>query len=148
MGARILAALGFIALLQPASLLAQRSPWGGPDSPGGLLGGDPMDADLDRDQRVSHDEVWQWLRQRLGQHDQNRDGAVTLPESGVHPDRAEDFRAMDTDRDGKLTAGELRAGSEAWFRNRDLNRDGALTRQELGPAPSRPAAQSAPVRPR
>ena len=127
-------------LLQPMPSHAQRSPWGGPDSPGGLFGGDPMEADSNHDERVTHDEIWTWLRQRLDRQDRDGDGAMSLPEAGASRGRANAFRAMDADRNGKITPDELRSASDAWFRSQDLNRDGALTRQEMPHRPPRPAA--------
>ncbi len=135
----VLGALGVLLLL-PVPSQAQRSPWGGPDSPGGLFGGDPMEADADRDQRVTPDEFWVWVRKRLDSRDRDRDGALSLSESRAPRDRADTFRATDADRDGKVTPDELRSASEAWFRSQDLNRDGALTRQEI---PRRRPSQSA-----
>jgi Ca2+-binding EF-hand superfamily protein len=143
MRSSVLGALGILILLQPMPSHAQRSPWGGPDSPGGLFGGDPMEADGDRDQRVSHDELWTWLRQRLDRQDRDGDGALSLSESRAPRERADAFRAMDADRNGKVTSDELRSASEAWFRSHDGDRDGALTRQEMmHRQPRRPAGST------
>ena len=139
----VLGALGLLVMLQAPPAHAQRSPWGGPDSPGGLFGGDPIEADGDHDQRVTHDEIWTWLRQRLDRQDRDGDGALSLSEAPAPRDRAGAFRMLDADRNGKVTQDELRSSSEAWFRSRDLNRDGALTRQELTHRPpGRAATQS------
>src|SRR4051794_31764146 len=65
-------ALGALLVL-PIGAAAQGtpgwSPWGGPDNPGGLFGGDPLDADANQDRRVTHDEVWSWMRRRFDQAD-------------------------------------------------------------------------------
>jgi hypothetical protein len=127
----LIGVFGVLVLLQPMPSHAQRSPWGGPDSPGGLFGGDPMEADRDRNERVTRDEFWTWLRQRLDRQDRDGDRALSLPEAGSSRGRADAFRAMDADRNGKITPDELRSASDAWFRSQDLNRDGALTRQEM-----------------
>jgi hypothetical protein len=58
-------ALGALPMAAAAQGTPGWSPWGGPDSPGGLFGGDPLDADADRDRRLTHDEVWSWLRRRF-----------------------------------------------------------------------------------
>src|SRR5262249_23102027 len=42
----------------------------------------------------------------IRRYDRNRDGKLSLEESGLTPER---FRALDTDGDGKLTAEELTA---------------------------------------
>jgi hypothetical protein len=119
------------ALALPVAAQAQRSPWGGRDSPGGLLGGDPMDADTDRDGRATHDEIWTWLRQRLDHADRDRDGRLSPQELPDRPGARATFRAADADRNGHVTPEELRPMADMWFRARDANGDGALTRQEV-----------------
>jgi hypothetical protein len=139
-------ALGALLVL-PVGATAQGtpgwSPWGGPDSPGGLFGGDPLDADANQDRRVTHDEVWNWMRHRFDQSDRDRSGTLEPGEIAGHPEAQARFRAADANRDGRVTAEELRPHSEAWFRTHDANGDGHLTRQEVPqrrPA-RRPAAQ-------
>jgi Ca2+-binding EF-hand superfamily protein len=41
------------------------------------------------------------------------------------------FRALDADRDGRVTPTEIQPVAEAWFRAFDANADGALTPDEL-----------------
>ena len=117
------------------------SPWGGPDSPGGLFGGDPLEADADRDRGVTHDEVWSWLRRRFDQADRDRSGTIEPAEIPAHPQAQAAFRAADADRNGKLTPEELRPMSEGWFRAHDRDANGTLTRREVPPAkhPPKPA---------
>src|SRR4051812_11014556 len=71
------------------------SPWGGPDSPGGLFGGDPLEADADRDRAVTHDEVWTWLRRRFDLADHDRSGTLEPAEIPTHPQAQAGFRAAD-----------------------------------------------------
>lgn len=120
-----------VALALPVAAKAQGSPWGGPDSPGGLFGGDPMEADTDRDGRATHDEIWTWLRQRLDRADRNRDGRLSPQELPNHPRARATFRAADADRNGHVTVEELGPLADMWFRARDANGDGALTRREV-----------------
>jgi hypothetical protein len=120
------------------------SPWGGPDSPGGLFGGDPLDADANQDRRVTHDEVWNWVRHRFDQSDRDRSGTLESGEISGHPDAQARFRAADADRDGKVTVEELLPHSEAWFRTHDANGDGQLTRPEV---PKRQPARRPPLQP-
>lgn len=124
-----------LALPSPAPALAQGtpgwSPWGGPDSPGGMFGGNPLEADADRDRNVTHDEVWTWLRQRFDLADRDRSGALERHEIGSHAGAHATFRAADADRNGRVTFDELRPLSESWFRAHDANQDGVLTRGEV-----------------
>lgn len=57
------------------------------------------------------------------------------PKSKSDPKRAEMFKKLDTDHDGKLSAAEFGTGrkpneAEAWFKARDRNTDGALDEAE------------------
>ena len=136
------------ALVTPGSASAQGmgavgtpgwSPWGGPDSPGGMFGGAPMEADADRDRAVTHDEVWTWLRRRFDLADRDRSGTLEPAEIAPHPRAQAGFRAADADRNGRVTIEELQPLSDAWFRAQDADRDGRLTRREM---PKRPKPAS------
>ncbi|MCO6417571.1 hypothetical protein JYK14_15585 [Siccirubricoccus sp. KC 17139] len=135
-----------LAWALPAAGQEQRSPWGGPDSPGGLFGGGlfdgrPAEADTDRDGRLTHDEVWSWLRQRFDQADRNGDGRLSAQEVPSHRRAQSTFRAADADRNGHVTPEELRPLSEMWFRSLDANGDNALTGREMPRRrPTRPAS--------
>lgn len=123
-------------LLAPGSALAQGgtpgwSPWGGPDSPGGMFGGDPLEADADRDRAVTHDEVWTWLRRRFDLADRDRSGTLEPAEIPGEPRAQAGFRAADANRDGRVTIEELRPLSEGWFRTHDADGNGRLTRREV-----------------
>jgi hypothetical protein len=131
LGAVLLAPVGAAAQGAGATGTPGWSPWGGPDSPGGLFGGDPMEADADRDRGVTHDEVWTWLRRRFETSDRDRSGTLEPAELPGHAKAQAGFRAADADRDGRVTIDELRPLSEGWFRAHDANRDGRLTRQEM-----------------
>ncbi|TCZ61402.1 EF-hand domain-containing protein [Roseicella aquatilis] len=141
-------ALGaLLALPAPASAQFRPdwSPWGGPDSPGGLFGGDPREAVTDPDQGVTHDQVWLWLRGRFEQADRDRSGTITPDEIRGRADAQATFRAADADRNGQVTPDELRPLSEQWFRAHDANSDDRLTRQEVKAQKRRPKPQAKPA---
>lgn len=149
-------ALGLAALLAAAAPAAAQpavhSAWGGPDSPGGLFGGDPREADLDRDQRVTRDEFWTWLRAQATGRDLDRSNGLTAQELGIRPIDARRqawFRAADRDGSGHLSLDEIEFWSGTVFRFHDTNRDHALAPQEVAPRPRRPrpapASASAPA---
>lgn len=152
----LLCLLGFAALATPAAAQpAVYNPWGGPDSPGGLFGGDPLDADTDRDQRVTHDEFWTWLRARATGRDLDRSNGLTAQELGIRPTDARRqawFRAADRDGSGHLSLDEIEFWSGMTFRFHDTDRNHALTPAEVAPRPRRPRpappaeAPAAPVR--
>ncbi|MEN0075871.1 MAG: EF-hand domain-containing protein [Paracraurococcus sp.] len=130
----LLPALGLL-LAWPALAAAQGgppgwSPWGGPDSPGGMFGGDPSEAIRDPARGVSHDEVWTWLRRRFDLADRDRSGSIEQGEVLTRAEALALFRAADANRDGKVTPEELKPFSEQWFRAHDSNNDGVLTRRE------------------
>ena len=95
------------------------SPWGGPDSPGGMFGGDPLETDADRD----------------------RSGTLEPTEIPGHPQAQAGFRTADADRNGRVTIEEMRPLSESWFRAQDADRNGKLTRREV---PKQPKPAPAP----
>ena len=141
------------ALIAPGSASAQGigaggtpgwSPWGGPDSPGGMFGGNPLEADADRDRAVTHDEVWTWLRRRFDTADRDRSGTLEPTEIPNHPQAQAGFRAADADRNGRVTIEELRPLSESWFRAQDADRNGKLTRREV-PKQPKPKPKPAPA---
>jgi hypothetical protein len=151
-----IALLAMLALAGPAPAQpAVYSPWGGPDSPGGIFGGDPLEADMDRDQRVTPDEFWTWLRGRATGADPDRDG-LTAQELGIRPRDARRqawFRAADADGNGRLSLDEIELYSGTIFRFHDADRDNALTRPEVAPRQPRanapapgPAQGPAPAR--
>lgn len=132
-------------LTLPATGFAQSrpdwSPWGGPDSPGGMFGGDPQEVIRGSSRGATHDEVWSWLRGRFDRADRDRNGALTPDEIRGHADAQATFRAADADRNGQVTAEELQPLSESWFRAHDANRDGRVTSREVQgqrPRPQRP----------
>ena len=146
----ILCLLGLAALATPAAAQpAVYNPWGGPDSPGGLFGGDPLDADTNRDQRVTPDEFWTWLRGRATGRDLDRSNGLSPQELGIKPtDRRGQawFRAADRDGSGHLSLDEIEFWSGMTFRFHDTNRDNVLTPAEVSPRPrrQRPAAATPP----
>ncbi len=138
----ILCLLCLIGLTPPAGAQpAIYSPWGGPDSPGGIFGGDPLDADTNRDQRVTPDEFWSWLQARVTGRDADRSNGLTAAELGIRPGDARRqawFRAADRDASGHLSLDEIEFWSGTAFRFHDTNRDNVLTPAEVAPRPRRP----------
>lgn len=145
------------------------SPWGGPDSPGGLFGGDPLSVEPHADQPMHPDQVWTWMFNRFQASDQNRDGRVSMDEmklshAGSPADTAADrsreawFRAADMNHDGHLSPEELKMFSGVVFRFHDADADGKLARHEIrrqarpapavaAPSPATPATPAQPATP-
>ena len=152
------AAAGLLALAAPAVATAQVpgwSPWGGPDSPGGLFGGDPAETEGEQNPVVPRtpDRLWGWVGTRLGLRgsppppDDAR--GVTAADLGTAPgDARRDawFRAADRNGDGRLSMQELRDHADLVFRFHDSSRDGQLDSAEIrrqapsgtAPAPGAP----------
>lgn len=148
-------ALALPALAQPAPGTGQ----GGRER--GMRGPDAMfqRIDADKDGRVVWAEAWGFVLQRFNEADRDRDGGLTLVEMqamhaqmmGGRPEggRAERpgregargadhgpmaammFRAIDADRDGRVTLVELRPMAEARFRALDANGDNSVSREEV-----------------
>lgn len=143
--------VGFSALFLAASPLAAQQgdtlwhPWGGPDSPGGLFGGDPRDGLGDRDRPMTRDEVWSWLANRFEAADADRDLQVTPEELKIVPSenrRRAWFHRADTDRSGRLTPDELQALAGLIVLHHDGNHDGVLHPHEIRRGGHAPAAAS------
>jgi Ca2+-binding EF-hand superfamily protein len=137
----LLLSLGLPALAQPAS------PSGADHNP--MF--NTMDTNADG--RVTLDEVWARTQIRFTEADANRDGFLTQEEfrtlrrgpgdgprrgppghdHAEHAQRMADarFRALDANRDSKVTLEEMRPQVEARFRAMDANGDQAVTREEL-----------------
>lgn len=130
----LLLALGALLALPGPALAQSRpdwSPWGGPDSPGGMFGGDPMETATDPVRGLTHDQVWVWLRRQFDLADRDRSGTLTPDEIRGHAEAQAAFRAADADRNGQVTVEELQPLSERWFRAHDTDRNGVLTRREI-----------------
>jgi hypothetical protein len=160
LAAALLAALATLPMAV-AQFRPDWSPWGGPDSPGGLFGGDPLSAEPHSDQPMHQDAVWAWMQGRFQAADRDRDGRVSMEEmrlspgsggGGTDPARQAWFRAADVNHDGHLSPEELKMFSGMVFRFHDTDGDGKLTRHEIrrqaplpvtaGPAPG-PGAPAA-----
>lgn len=111
-----------------------RSPWGGPDSPGGLLGGDPREVMPDAAWPMRHDAVWQFLLRRFDQLDADRDRVLTRQELGIPRgdiDRNFLFRQFDRDRNGGLTPDEMAPLAGRIIDMHDRNGDRMLQQREM-----------------
>ena len=122
-------------------------------------------ADASRDGRVTWDEAWGLFQQRFNVADTNHDGGISLDEARgfrraialdaaapanppppppgrgpVEERQAAMLRALDANRDGKVSLDEVRPMAEAMFRALDRNGDGAITRDELPGHPPAPPA--------
>jgi len=109
--------------------------------------------DGNSDGRVTLDEMWARTQTRFVEADVNRDGGLTPeefrnfrpgpsggprrePPSGERAERFQRmaearFRALDANRDGRISLEELRPMVEARFRAMDVNADNAVTQDEL-----------------
>lgn len=160
LGAALLAAAALPALAQPGPGPGA-GPGGGARGPAAMF--DQVDAN--RDGRVSWEEGWGFVQQRFAAADRDHDGALTQEEmqaawpmgghrrgagrngpAGEAGQQAASsrrsywqgamFRALDANRDGRLTLEEVRPAAEARFRAFDANLDNVVSRDEL-PQPHR-----------
>lgn len=98
--------------------------------------------DADGDGRISRAEHAAGAKKMFEQCDANRDGVVTAAEmdaamaaKGEKPAKddkssVEKIRVIDKDGDGKLTAAEHDAGTEAMFDKMDTDKDGFISKAE------------------
>ena len=146
LSAALLAGAAPPALAQPAPPPGALPPGSGPRGPAALF----ALVDADGDGRVTLEELWGYVQARFAAADRNRDGALVLeeaqamrltpapdgaPRPGFGPMRARVvaavFRAVDADRDGRVTPEEVRPAVTAQFRALDANGDDGVTLDEL-----------------
>lgn len=118
----------------------------GPHGPAALF----RRVDANGDGRVTAEEAWSFVQARFAEGDRNRDGALVLeeflairlmpaPDGAPRPEpgpgrarmAAALFRAVDANRDGRMTPEELRPALEAQVRALDANGDNGVTLDEL-----------------
>jgi len=157
----VMAGAGLTALAQTSPPAGTPPPGPGMMGPGprgaGPMGGRGPVAlfsrvDADANGRVTAEESWAFFQARFTEADRNRDGVLVLeealamqfmpPPAGApapepSPMRARMmaamFRAMDANRDGRVTQDELRPAVDAQFRAMDANADNGITLDELPP---------------
>jgi Ca2+-binding EF-hand superfamily protein len=78
---------------------------------------------------------------RLRAADTNADGMISREEAKALPRLAKRFDQIDTDKNGQITAEEMKAAHQArhnaMFDNLDANKDGVLSRDEFNAAHQR-----------
>lgn len=142
-----------MAVLGAGPSLAQAPP----AAPRGAAAFQRMDGN--RDGQVTREEYLAALRQRFEAADANRDGGLSPEEfdsflragrggqaaAAAQPDarRQARFARLDSNRDGRLSFGELQPMLERRFVRLDSNRDGAVTAEEARASRRRPATPPA-----
>lgn len=128
-----------LTLCLPIPVLAQSAP----PSPSAPVRRMMADMDADHDGFVSRDEFQAAHRradQGFDQLDSNHDAVLSRDEflaggSGGQG-RAERFRVLDSNSDGRITREELEARHNARFESMDGDHDGKLSAQEMRSAPN------------
>jgi len=80
----------------------------------------------------------------FNEYDRNRDGSLDRGEYEKIPGEKTKFEDLDTDKNGKLSLGELRRAARERFDRQDRNADGVLSEEELRSSP-RYHPQAAPL---
>ena len=95
--------------------------------------------DLNKDGKVTQDEIDQARKDQLAKYDTNQDGVLSLEEyqvlwmDAMRRVMVRQFQANDADGDGSITVEEFTARFADLVRDRDRNGDGVLTVDELRP---------------
>jgi len=112
--------------------------------------------DLDKDGKISKEEIPERMRPRLEGLDTDKDGAISLeelkappparpdPEDEVRRDPKQVVARLDRNADGKLSGDEIPGWMQRRMAQLDKDGDGALTADELG---AMPPAEKTPVPP-
>ncbi len=89
-------------------------------------------ADTNRDGYISKDEFKSHVESKFNEYDKNKDGKIDVEEFGAkdNPDAYKEFRFMDRNSDGFISADEFYKAALQRRNDFDFNRDDKLSREE------------------
>ncbi len=105
--------------------------------------------DLNKDGKITQDEINSNRAQWLAEFDTNKDGALTIEEfqalwlKARHLEMVREYQRFDRDGDGKVTLEEYQWPLSEIVQNMDRNGDGALSREDRPRHQGRPAQEPA-----
>lgn len=104
--------------------------------------------DLDKDEEITKNELFESIRGRFEAMDKNRDKLVSTAEYlALRKDRANGrrrFGALDSNKDGWLTMAEFASPADWRFDRIDRNLDGKVSRSEAARLFDRPVGEASP----